>query len=83
MSLLDENVGSLYKQSGKPPKEHEWKWTSKFEVRGSFLGSLWYIILVSLPKNLRAILNFTPGPQGWTSSLGVTFAPGGGGEFVP
>jgi hypothetical protein len=29
----------------------------------------------------RAILNFTPGPQGWTLPLGVNFAPGV--KFVP
>jgi hypothetical protein len=29
----------------------------------------------------RAILNFTPGPQGWTLPLGVNMAPGV--KFVP
>jgi hypothetical protein len=28
-------------------------------------------------KKLRAILNFTPGPQGWTLPLGVNLAPRG------
>jgi hypothetical protein len=37
---------------------------------------------------LRGILNFTPGSQGWTSPLGVNFAPMGeifplGGVFTP
>jgi hypothetical protein len=39
---------------------------------------MWHFILY---QGLRAILNFTPGPQGWISPLGVNLSPRG--EICP